>query len=146
MGRPIQMSTLHARGGNFRPSALAMSIRQGGLAFGPWAEARNSRPTSRDHHPALKLEFPMSLSGHEKGPPFHYLENTSKIHPMEDLAGANSRLFRETKSNPTQVATKIKAFFGESAPYFCKVKNSRLLEPEEEQWIKSFNIRDRHNK
>lgn len=55
----------------------------------------------------------------------------------------NNRLFREIKSNPTQVATKIKAFFGESAPYFCKVKNSRVLEPEEEQWIKSFNIKDR---
>jgi len=54
----------------------------------------------------------------------------------------NSRLFRETKSNPAQVAIKINDFFGESVPYLCKVRNSKLLELEEEKWIKSFNIRD----
>jgi ribonuclease HI len=54
----------------------------------------------------------------------------------------NNKLFRETTSNPAQVATKIKAYFGESAPYFCKAKISGPLEPEEEQWIKSFKIRD----
>ena len=80
------MSTLHARRGNIRPYAFAMSIRQRGLAIGPWAEARNSRSTSRNHYFTLKLEIPMSLPGHEKGPTIHHLENTSKIHPMEDLA------------------------------------------------------------
>jgi len=30
----------------------------------------------------------MSLSGNEKGPTLHSLESTSKIHPLEDLAGA----------------------------------------------------------
>jgi hypothetical protein len=54
----------------------------------------------------------------------------------------NNRLFRETKSSPTKVATKIKSYFGESAPYFCKVKNSRPLESEEEQWIERFKLQD----
>jgi ribonuclease HI len=54
----------------------------------------------------------------------------------------NNRLFREITSNPAQVAIKIKALFGESAPYFCKLKNSRGLEAEEEQWIKSFNLKE----
>lgn len=33
----------------------------------------------------------MSLPGHEKGPTIHHLENTSKIHHMEDLAGAKQQ-------------------------------------------------------
>lgn len=85
------MSTLHARRGNIRPSAFAMSIHQRGLAIGPWVEARNSRSTSRDQHFTLKLEIPMSLPGHEKGPTIHHLENTSKIHHMEDLARAKQQ-------------------------------------------------------
>jgi hypothetical protein len=58
----------------------------------------------------------------------------------------NNRLFREITSNPAQVASKIKALFGESAPYFSKVKNSRGLEVEEEQWIKSFNLKEQPEK
>jgi hypothetical protein len=54
----------------------------------------------------------------------------------------NNRLFRETKSSPAQVATKTKAYFGESAPYFYKAKNSRPLEAEEEHWIEHFKLRD----
>jgi ribonuclease HI len=52
----------------------------------------------------------------------------------------NNRLFRETKRSPTQVATKIKAYFGESAPYFCKAKNLRPLEPKEVHWIERFKL------
>ena len=58
----------------------------------------------------------------------------------------NNKLFRETKNNPAHVATKIKAFFGDSAPYFCKVKNSKHLEPEEEQWIDHFKLKDQQQK
>jgi hypothetical protein len=54
----------------------------------------------------------------------------------------NNRLFREAKSSPAQVATKIKAHFGESAPYFCKAVNSRPLEMEEKLWIEHLNLRD----
>jgi hypothetical protein len=57
----------------------------------------------------------------------------------------NNRIFRETSSNPAQVATRIKAYFGESSPYFYKSKISGTLESEEEQWIKNFKIRD-HSK
>jgi hypothetical protein len=39
----------------------------------------------------------------------------------------NNRLFKEAKSSPTQVATKIKAMFGESTPHFCKEANSKPL-------------------
>jgi hypothetical protein len=58
----------------------------------------------------------------------------------------NNRIFRETKNSPAQVATKIKAYFGETAPYFCKVKNSKPLEPEEEHWIEHFNLKDQQQK
>jgi len=57
----------------------------------------------------------------------------------------NNRIFRETSSNPAQVATRIKAYFGESSPYFYKSKISGTLESDEEQWIKKFKIRD-HSK
>jgi hypothetical protein len=58
----------------------------------------------------------------------------------------NNRLFREITCNPAQVEIKIKALFGESAPYFNKVKNLRGLEVEEEQWIKSFNLKEQPQK
>jgi hypothetical protein len=58
----------------------------------------------------------------------------------------NNRLFREVKSSPAHVATKIKAYFGESAPYFCKAKNSRPLEQEEEQWMAQFKLQDQRGK
>ena len=54
----------------------------------------------------------------------------------------NNRIFRETKSSPAHVETKIKILFGESAPYFCKAKNSRPLEKAEKHWIDHFNIQD----
>jgi ribonuclease HI len=54
----------------------------------------------------------------------------------------NNRIFRETTSNTSQVATRIKAYFGESPPYFYREKISGPLEPKEEQWIKIFKIRD----
>jgi hypothetical protein len=54
----------------------------------------------------------------------------------------NNRLFREAKSIPAQVATKIKAHFGESAPYFCKEANSKLLELEEKLWIEHLKLQD----
>jgi ribonuclease HI len=58
----------------------------------------------------------------------------------------NNRLFREITCSSAQVASKIKSLFGESAPYFSKVKNSRGLEAEEEQWIKSFNLKEQPEK
>jgi hypothetical protein len=54
----------------------------------------------------------------------------------------NNRLFKEITSNPAQVTTKINALFGESSPYFCKLKNSIGLEEKEDQWIKSLNLKD----
>jgi len=56
----------------------------------------------------------------------------------------NNRLFMETKRIPAQVATKTKAYFCESAPYFCKAKNLRPLEPKEVHWIERFKLRDQH--
>jgi hypothetical protein len=55
----------------------------------------------------------------------------------------NNRLFRDLKRSPAQVATKIHALFGESAPYFCQTKNSRALEGEEEQWLVQFKIQNK---
>jgi ribonuclease HI len=52
----------------------------------------------------------------------------------------NNRLFKELKRSPTEVATKIRAYFGESAPYFFQTKNSSVLELEEEQWLVQFKI------
>jgi hypothetical protein len=54
----------------------------------------------------------------------------------------NNRLFREVHRSPAQVATRIKALFSESAPHFCKEKNSSLLEREEELWIDHLNLQD----
>ena len=51
-------------------------------------------------------------------------------------------IFREIKSSPTHVATKIKALFGESAPYFCKAKNYMPLEKAEKHWINHFKLKD----
>jgi hypothetical protein len=39
----------------------------------------------------------MSFPGHEKSPTIHHLENTSKIHPMEDLAGAKQQNIQEVQ-------------------------------------------------
>jgi hypothetical protein len=44
------------------------------------------RFTSRSQHPAPKLEFPLSLPDNKKGPNLHPLENSPKIHSLEDLA------------------------------------------------------------
>jgi hypothetical protein len=52
----------------------------------------------------------------------------------------NNRLFRELKRTPAQVATKIQAFLGESAPYLGQSKRSRAPEEEDEQWLGQFKI------
>jgi ribonuclease HI len=44
------------------------------------------------------------------------------------------------------VEIKTKSLFGESAPYFSKVNNLRGLESKEEQWIKSFNLKEQPEK
>jgi hypothetical protein len=58
------------------------------------------------------------------------------------LLERNNRIFRETTSNLAQVETEVKTYFGESAPYFYEANKSGPIELEEEQWIKSFKIRD----
>jgi hypothetical protein len=58
----------------------------------------------------------------------------------------NNRLFKELKRSPTQITTKIQAYFGESAPYFYQTKNSRVLELEEEHWLAQFKIQDQGGK
>jgi hypothetical protein len=45
-----------------------------------------SRFTSRSHRPATKLEFPLSFLDRQKGSNIHAMENSPKIHSLEDLA------------------------------------------------------------
>jgi ribonuclease HI len=54
----------------------------------------------------------------------------------------NNRLFREEKRTPAQVATRIKALFSESAPYFIKASNLRPLGQEEEGWLRHLGLQN----
>jgi hypothetical protein len=81
------MSSLFSRGGNHRPYVPKFHIIQGCLEADRWTIDKHTCFTSRGHHPAPKLEFHLSLLDNKKWTTVHPLENSPKIHSLEDLDG-----------------------------------------------------------
>jgi hypothetical protein len=102
--------------------------------------------TPRYGQPSPKLGFLCPFQTEKKGQLSTLWRVLPKFILWKIWLERNKRLFRELKRSPTQVATKIQAYFAESAPYFCQTKNSSVLELEEEQWLVQFKIQDQGGK